>query len=58
MEFQIGDIIMWYQEYSNGPSYGIVAEILNETHCRIMWFDNTLGDNVDYHHTYLRKARF
>jgi hypothetical protein len=58
MEFNIGDIIMWYQEYENGPSYGIIAEILRETHCRIVWFDNALEDNMTYHHTYLRKARF
>ena len=58
MQFNIGDIVMWYQEYSDGPSYGIVADILNETHCRIVWFDNELGDSMTYHHTYLRKARF
>ena len=57
MEFQIGDIIMWYQEYSDGPSYGVIAEIVNQTHCRVVWFDNSIEDN-DYHHTYLRKARF
>jgi hypothetical protein len=56
MQFQIGDIIMWYQEYGNGPSYGVIAEIKG-THCRVVWFDNSIGDN-DYHHTYLRKARF
>jgi len=49
---------MWYQEYSDGHSYGIIAEIIKGTHCRVVWFDNSLGDNADYHHTYLRKARF
>jgi len=58
MEFNIGDIIMWYEKYSNGFSYGIVAEIVNQTHCRVVWFDNTLGDDKTYHPKYLRKARF
>jgi hypothetical protein len=57
MDFNIGDIVMWYQEYENGPSYGIVAEIVKGTHCRVVWFDNALVDKT-YHPKYLRKARF
>lgn len=61
MKLQIGDMVTWYERYEQGPSYGVVSEIvlMNKATTpmyRVIWFDEAFNSPMTYHEYYLKKV--